>query len=178
VVQAQSFEQSPHKNEFVEGCTTCHTAHKIKRPDDQFVGLAKGASCADCHAADEESGKQAVLIHDHLSGYEQRVAKATGLIDQAARAGMDVSNAQVEISQALDYLTKARVRVHTARLGSVDAELDAGSKVVARAQQQGEEAIRERNARRRGLLIPFFAVAIVVLSLGAYIRDLERGDPS
>jgi Cytochrome c3 len=178
VVQAQSFEQSPHKTEFVDGCSTCHTAHKIKRPDDHLVGLAKGASCADCHAADEESGKQAGLIHDHLVSYEDRVAKATGLIDRAARAGMDVSNAQVEISQALDFLTKARVRLHTARLGPVDAELEAGSKIVARAERQGEGAIRERNARRKGLLIPFIAVAVVVFSLGAYIRDLERGDPS
>lgn len=178
VVQAQSFELSPHKTEFAEGCTTCHSAHKIKRPDDHFVGLTKGASCADCHSADEESGKQAVLIHDHLVSYEDRVAKATVLIDKAARSGMDVSNAQVEISQAMDSLTKARVRVHTARSAAVDSELDAGSKILARAERQGGDAIHERDARRRGLLIPVLAMAAVVFSLGAYIRDLERGDSS
>jgi cytochrome c554/c'-like protein len=178
VVQAQAFEQSPHKTEFAEGCTTCHSAHKIKRPDDHFVGLAKGASCADCHAADEESGKQAALIHDHLVSYEDRVAKAAVAIDKAAHSGLDVSNTQVEISQAMDSLTKARVRVHTARAAAVDSELDAGSKILARAERQGEDAMRERNARRKGLLIPVLAMAAVVFSLGAYIRDLERGDAS
>lgn len=178
VVQAQSFEQSPHKSEFPEGCTTCHSAHKIKHPDDQFVGLAKGASCADCHGADEESGKQATLIHDHLAGYAQRISKAAELIEQAARSGMDVSGAQGDVSQATEFLTKARVRVHTARASAVDMELQAGSKVLERAQREGENALLERNARRRGLLIPLLAVVVVVFSLGAYIRDLERGGRS
>ena len=178
IVQAQSFEQSPHKAEFVDGCTTCHSAHKIKRPDDHFVGLAKGASCADCHTSEEHSGKEATLIHEHLLGYADGVAKATVLVDQAFRAGMDVANAQSEISRAMDYLIKARVRVHTARIGAVDAELESGSKVIARAQHEGEDAIRQRNGRRKGLLVPLLAVAVVVFSLGAYIRDLERGDPS
>jgi Cytochrome c3 len=178
VVQAQTFEQSPHKTEFADGCTTCHSAHKIKRPDDRFVGLAKGASCAECHSAVEGSGNQAALIHEHLASYADRIARATMLIDQASRSGMDVGNAQIDLGQAMDFLTKARVRVHTARLTLVDAELDAGSKVIARAQRGGEDAIRERNARRKGLLVPLLAVAAVVFSLGAFIRDLERGDPS
>jgi hypothetical protein len=178
VAQAQSFERSPHKTEFVDGCTTCHSAHKIKRPDDKFVGLAQGASCADCHTAAEESGKQAILIHEHVSGYADRIAKATVLIDQASRSGIDVSNAQGELSQATEFLTKARVRVHTARVASVDAELEAGSKVIAQAQRDSEDAVHERNTRRKGLLVPLLAVAVVVFSLGAYIRDLERGNPS
>jgi Cytochrome c3 len=178
VVQAQSFEQSPHKTEFVDGCVTCHSAHKIKRPDDHFVGLAKGASCADCHGGDEESGRQAALIHEHLADYAERIAKTTELIEEASRSGMDVSTAQGEIGQATEFLTKARVRVHTARVAPVDAELEAGSKVVASAQREGEDAIRERNGRRKVLVVPLLAVAVVVFFLGAYIRELERGGPS
>jgi hypothetical protein len=178
VVQAQSFEQSPHKTEFVDKCATCHSAHKIKHPDDHFVGLAKGASCADCHGADEESGKQAFLIHEHLAGYAERIGKVAKLIEQASRSGMDVSAAQSEISQATGFLTRARVRVHTARVAAVDTELEAGSKVIASARRAGEDAIRERNARRKGLLVPLLAVAVVVFSLGACIRELERGDLS
>jgi len=178
VVQMQFFEQSPHKSEFADGCTTCHSAHKIKRPDDHFVGLAKGASCADCHGADEESGKQAALIHERLAGYAERIARATELIEQASRSGMDVSSARGEISEAAEFLTKARVRVHTARVAPVDAELQAGSKIIGRVQREGEDAVRERNARRKGLFVPLLAVAVVVFSLGAYIRDLERGNPS
>jgi Cytochrome c3 len=178
VLQAQSFDQSPHKAAFADGCATCHTAHKIKRPNDDFVGLAAGSACADCHTMDDDAGKASVAIHDRLKDYEQSVAKATLTIDRAARSGMDVTDAQMQISQAMDSLTKARVRVHTARLAPVAAELDAGSKVVARANSEGDDALRERNSRRKGLLVPVLAIAAVILSLGACIRELERNGNS
>jgi len=78
----------------------------------------------------------------------------------------------------MDSLTKARVRVHTGRLDRVAAELDAGSKIVARARDEGEMALRERNSRRKALLVPVLVIAAVVVSLGAYIRELERNEKS
>jgi cytochrome c3-like protein len=178
VLQAQFFDESPHKAAFPEGCATCHSAHKIKRPDDNFVGLAAGAACADCHSAEEESGKTAVAIHEHLKSFETSVNQATLLIDRAARSGMDVADAQMEISQAMDALTKARVRVHSAQLAKLDSELTAGSRVLARARSEGDAAIRERNSRRKGLLVPVIVIAAMVFSLGAYIRELERNSDS
>jgi hypothetical protein len=178
VLQAQFFDESPHKAVFAEGCTTCHSAHKIKHPDDNFVGLAKGASCAECHTTDDDSGKTASAIHDHLQGFEAKVAEATVLIDRASHAGMDVTDAQLEISQAMDSLTKARVRVHTGRLAKVDAELEAGSKIAMQARNEADSALKERNSRRKALLIPVLAIAAVVFCLGAYIRELERNGNS
>ena len=51
VLQAQFFDESPHKGVFAEGCATCHASHKIKHPDDNFVGLAAGSACGECQAA-------------------------------------------------------------------------------------------------------------------------------
>jgi len=174
VLQAQFFDESPHKAAFPEGCATCHTAHKIKRPDDNFVGLAADSACVDCHSAEEESGKTAVAIHEHLKSFETRVNETTVLIERAARTGMDVANAQMVITQAMDTLTKARVRVHTSRLGKLESELTAGSRILAQARSEGDAAIRKRNSRRKGLLVPVIVIAAVVFSLGAYIRELER----
>ena len=174
VLQAQAFEESPHKAAFADGCATCHGAHNIKRPDDNFVGLAAGSACGECHTADDDAGKAAAAIHDQLKDYEKTIAEATLVLDRAAHSGMDVADAQLEISQAMDFLTKARVRVHTAKLARVNAELNAGMKIAQRARNDGESALKERNSRRKALLVPVLAIAAVVLSLGAYIRELER----
>jgi hypothetical protein len=174
VLQAQFFDESPHKSAFAEGCTTCHSAHKIHHPDDDFVGLAAGSACADCHTPDDEGGKNATAIHDHLARFVHSVKDAVSLLGTAERAGMDVGEAGFEINQANEALTKARVRVHTARAAQVDAELETGSKAETRARAAGESALKERDRRRKALLVPIGAIAVVVLSLGICIRELER----
>ncbi len=174
VLQAQFFSESVHKEAFPEGCATCHSSHKIKHPDDNFVGLAKGSACADCHSADDDPGKAAQAIHDHLTRFEAQIGETRALMDRAANAGMDVADAELELAQAKEALTKARVRVHTASLPRVDAELNTGTTVAIKARNTAEEALRERTRRRKELIIPVSAFLAVVISLGAYIRELER----
>jgi hypothetical protein len=174
VLQAQFLNESPHKSAFAESCTTCHSAHKIRHPDDHFVGLGVGSACADCHTTEDEGGKNATAIHDHLARFEQSVKDAVSLLATAERAGMDVGEAGFEINQAKQALTKARVRVHTARAAQVDAELETGFKAENKARSAGESALKERDRRRKALLVPVGAIAVVVLSLGIYIRELER----
>ena len=176
VLQAQFFDESPHKAVFAEGCATCHTSHKIKHPDDNFVGLAAGSACGDCHTADDESGKAAAAIHDRLQQFESQVSRARKLLERAEQSGMDVAEAQVVLGQASDALTKARVRVHTARLARVNTELEAGSKSAATALSAGEAAMKERTFRRRVVLVPGLAILAVVFALGVYIRELERSE--
>jgi hypothetical protein len=176
VMQAQFFNESVHKEAFPEGCATCHSSHKIKHPDDNFVGLAKGAACAECHSADDDPGKAAQAIHDHLTRFETQISETRALMDRAANAGMDVADAELELAQAKEALTKARVRVHTASLPRVDAELNTGTTVAIKARNTAEEALQERTRRRKELIIPVTAFLAVVISLGAYIRELERKD--
>jgi hypothetical protein len=174
VLQAQFFNESAHKEAFPEGCATCHGSHKITHPDDNFVGLAKGAACGECHTADDDPGRAAQAIHDHLTRLEAQISDTRALMDRAANAGMDVADAELQLAQAKEALTKARVRVHTASLPRVDAELNMGTTVASKARNTAEEALRERTRRRKELIIPLSAFLAVVISLGAYIRELER----
>src|SRR5258705_5442923 len=133
VLQAQFFAESDHKEAFPQGCATCHSSHKIKHPHDNFVGLAKGAACAECHSVDDDPGRTSQAIHDRLTQFEAQINDTRSLMDRAAVAGMDVADAELELGQAKDALTKARVRVHTASLPRVEAELNAGRTVAIKA---------------------------------------------
>ena len=106
VLQAQFFNESVHKEAFPEGCATCHTSHRIKHPDDNFVGLAKGAACAECHSADDDPGRAAQAIHDHLTRLESQMGEARVLMDRASSAGMDVADAELQLAQAKDALIR------------------------------------------------------------------------
>jgi hypothetical protein len=87
---------------------------------------------------------------------------------------MEVTEAQLDLTQATDALTKARVSIHSAQLSAVEADVQAGNKVTAKAYAAGEAAMRERAYRRKGLAISVVAILAVVLALGAYLKDLER----
>jgi hypothetical protein len=178
VFQAKFFEESPHKKMFammdLASCVTCHSSHRIKHPDDAFIGTGPKAVCGNCHTADEPAGQTANNIHDRFQRLESDIAGAKSLLDRAEHSGMDVGESQLELTQARDALTKARVTLHTATLTRVAADVDAGAKIVAKAQSAGEAALRERDKRRKSILIPVLAIVALVVTLGAYVRELER----
>ena len=178
VQQARFFEESPHKEAFAllaaPSCVTCHTTHMIKHPDDAFVGTGAHAVCSDCHSKADPAGKAADGIHERFQHLESEIASAKTVIDRAQLAGMDVEVAQLQLAQATGALAKARVTVHTARLARVDAEVAEGTKIAAAASASGEAALKERDHRRKSVILPLFAIAALMVSLGAYLREIEK----
>jgi len=182
VLQAKYFEESPHKRIFalmnIASCVTCHSSHRVRHPDDTFVGTGPKAVCGNCHTPDEPAGQMANGIHDRFQRLEADLAGAKSLLDRAEHSGMDVSGVQFELSQAGDALTKARVTLHTATLSRVTEDVNTGTAVVVKAHQAGEEALREQGRRRKLVLIPLVAIVALLFSLGAYIREIERAPGS
>jgi len=177
VLQGKFFEESPHKQAFalldLPGCVTCHESHRIHHPDDNFVGTGKSAVCGTCHIPGEAAGKMADATHGNFRHLETDIAGAKSLLDRAAGSGMDVADAEMELTQASDALTKARVSLHSAQPARVAADLDVGAKSVAHAYAAGNAAWRERNNRRRATVLPVLALTALFVSAGLYVRALE-----
>jgi len=86
---------------------------------------------------------------------------------------MEVSEARLGQDQARDWLTKARVTIHSFRKELVDQDIQAGLKIAAKNQQAGKQAMAERNYRRIGLAIALIAIGLVLLGLRLYIKQIE-----
>jgi len=179
VFQGKFYEESPHKQVFARmglaDCVACHTSHGIRHPTDDFVGTGKDAVCGTCHDPGDSAGRVADGIHGRLRQLEIDIANAKSRLDRAEHSGMDVADAQLELTQANDALTKARVTLHTAKLSRVAADTDAGTKIAIDASAAGEAALKERGSRRKALLFPLIAIAALVASLCGYIREIEGG---
>jgi len=178
VLQGKFFEQSPHKLGFAKlelpSCVTCHESHRIHRPDDNFVGTGKLAVCSNCHIASEAAGKMADRTHEHFRQLESGIAGAKSLLERASREGMDVADAEMELTQANDALAKSRVALHSAQPALVAADLEAGARIVARAQAAGDRALKERNRRKKSIVLPVMALVVLFVSAGLYVRALEK----
>jgi len=178
VFQAQLFEASPHKAAFASaglpGCVTCHSNHGISKPSDAMLGTSAHSVCTNCHTQGDAGYKAAGDMQQQISGLETSIVRSDRILSQAESSGMEVSQPRLELDQARDALTKARVTVHTFAAHPVRADVDSGLKITAKAYGEGEGALRERDYRRTGLGMSLVAIVFVVVALRLYIKEIEK----
>ncbi len=174
VFQAQLFERSPHRAAFEQmqlpGCVTCHGNHRIVHPTDTFVGTGSESVCVRCHAPGDPGYNAAATIAAHLSQLVTDIDRSAQLLNQAARSGVEVSEAQLELGQARDALMKARVAVHSFDVTTVDQNIQAGLEITRRTYRAGLDALAELRYRRRGLAVSLVTIACVLAGLWLWIR--------
>jgi predicted CXXCH cytochrome family protein len=177
VFQAQLFDQSPHKQAFaaagLPGCVTCHSNHKVMHPTDDLIGTSDRAICTQCHAQGDAGYDAAAKIREQLAGLGTAIGSADQILGTAERSGMEVSQARLDLTQATDALTKARVTVHSFDVGRVDAEVKPGLAAAAKDYTAGQQALSERNYRRVGLAISLLAIGVALIGLRLYIKHIE-----
>jgi hypothetical protein len=177
VFQAQLFDKSPHKQAFaamdLPGCVVCHSNHRIVHPTDAFIGTGKGAVCTNCHSQGDPGYVAAAKIHKDLNDLQASVDRSAAILARAESSGMEVGAAKLELSQARDNLTKARVAVHNFQVPPVEKEIQAGMGITHKTYQAGLKALAERDYRRKGLAIALIVIVFVVAGLGLFIRNME-----
>jgi len=182
VFQAQLFDSSPHKAAFASagmpGCVTCHNNHAITHPTDSLIGTNDKAVCSQCHTDGDAGFVAANKIHDELGQLASSIDRADQILGEAERSGMEVSQARLDLVQARDTLTKARVTIHSVDLGRVQQDIKPGLAAAARNYEAGKDALKERNYRRVGLAFSLVAIAIVLIGLRLYLKQIESGQES
>jgi hypothetical protein len=112
-------------------------------------------------------------MFDELIHLEDAIKSADKVLGIAESSGMEVSEARLDQDQARDELTKARVAVHSFQMVLVEQDIQAGLKIAARTQAQGNAALVDRDRRRMGLAFSLTAILAVLVGLRLYIRQIE-----
>lgn len=178
VFQAQLFDTSPHKAAFASaglpGCVTCHSNHRIAAPDDTMVGSGPKSVCTNCHSKGDSGFLAAEQIETNFSNLQQAIARSGEILGRAERSGMEVSQQQLELNEARDNLTKARVTLHSFQIAKIDTDVRAGRTITDKTYQAGVQALRERDYRRLGLSVSLVSILAMLIGLRLYISDLEK----
>jgi predicted CXXCH cytochrome family protein len=178
VFQAQLFGTSPHKDAFaaagLPGCVTCHSNHGIKHPTDDLIGTGEKSVCIQCHADGDAGFVQARAMHDQLETLQSAIVASQDILERAERQGMEVSQPMLQQAQARDALLKARVTVHAFHDSELKRDTEAGLAVTRQTYVAGEKALKEGTYRRVGLGLSLVMIALTLVGLGLYIRNLEQ----
>jgi predicted CXXCH cytochrome family protein len=182
VFQAQLFDASPHKAAFssagMPGCVTCHSNHAILHPTDMLIGTDDKAVCSQCHTDGDPGFVAANKIKDQLAQLASAIDGADQILSQAERSGMEVSQPRLDLVQARDNLTKARVTIHSVDFARLEKDIKPGLAAAAKNYQAGKDALKERDYRRFGLALSLIAIAIMLVGLRLYLKQIESGEES
>lgn len=177
VFQAQLFDSSPHKDAFASaglpGCVTCHSNHGIMHPTDELIGTDSKSVCIQCHTQGDPGYATAAQIKQQLVQLTVAVGNADQILDTAERSGMEVGQAKLDLTQAKDALTKARVTIHSFNVERVASDIKPGLQTSAKDYDAGKKALAERNFRRMGLGVSLLAIALVLAGLRLYLKQIE-----
>ena len=178
---AKLFSQTLMKHKFqaagLPGCVTCHGNHDIVHPTDAMLGMGSEAVCARCHAngkfgATIAGAEAAKRLRRDIEQLKSGIEKAHETLELAVRLGMEVSQPKFALRSSFDALTNARSLIHTFQPKPVETALAQGEKIVADAQQKGDQALQEHAARRVWLAASLAPILLVIVLLLLYIRSL------
>jgi hypothetical protein len=133
----------------------------------------KDAVCATCHDAGSAGAKAAGEMAGMLNQLESDLKTSRGVLADADRYGMEVSEAQLKLVEGNESLIKARLAVHSFNTEEVRKAVAPGMKVAAEARAAGQNALEQKDYRRMGLGVSVLFIALTVAAIALLLRRME-----
>jgi hypothetical protein len=179
-LNADLFSGSPHKKAFDERrlpeCATCHGNHEIIRATSSLLGISPDAVCSRCHSPSENARGYAAagVMRQLVDSLDAEEGAARAAITEAEQKGMEVTEPKFKLREIRQARLESKTVIHAFNEKRVQETVAKGLTVAAQVRREGEEAIDQYYFRRYGLGIATLVITILVISLGLYIRRLER----
>jgi len=174
--QQTLFQDSPHKNAFdklgVGECVRCHNNHQILPPTDAMTGVGEGSVCVSCHTGDKGFAA-AKRIGETMTGLNAKIKDAEKILDEAERAGMEVSHAKFDLKDAQDALTNARVLIHSTSFDQIGKAVAPRLEIANKSYGAGQAGFAELNFRRKGLAVSLVFILMLAFLVYLKIRQIE-----
>jgi predicted CXXCH cytochrome family protein len=179
-LNADLFSSSPHKLAFDRlrkpECETCHGNHEIVAATDRLLGVGPEAVCSTCHTTTVYplgyAGARAMRAS--IDSLEFAEAYADSLVEEAEQKGMEVGEARFQLRDVRQARLESRTMVHAFNVGKFQEVTTKGRVTAATVTASAQEAIEEHQFRRIGFGVSTGILTLLVISLGLYIRRLDR----
>lgn len=175
--QGTLFASSPHKSAFdamqLGEYIECHSNHDIAQPSDELIGVGEKSLCIKCHAEGDNGFIAAQTMSARIDEMAASINGATDILNQAERAGMEVSCPKFELNEARDALTHSRVLIHSFSTDEVEKVMAPGLEIAAKGHRAGLAALDEWSYRRKGLVALLFFILFLAALVYLKVRQIE-----
>ena len=171
------YEKSVHKAVFSGaggggGCIVCHSNHGIHQPSTAML-VGPHAVCSECHDAGTAPAQTAAQMGAWIDALDRALRQSDTVLAHAEESGMEVSEAQMRVTDGREDLVKARLALHAMDPGEMRKPIDAGMAIATETLGAGQAALRERDYRRMGLAVSVILIGIAILAIRFLIRRIE-----
>ena len=179
-IESELFNNSPHKVAFEENdfpmCMTCHSNHKILKPEDKWIGTKEPALCVECHSVDDGTKGIATAggISNALKALVRSQKEAQALLDDAKEKEMSTTDVEFTMNEVQQSLIHTRTKLHSFNLDSVLPSAEQGMKQAEEVKKNSASLIDEFYFRRKGLGVASLIFTLLVIGLYLFIRKVEK----
>jgi hypothetical protein len=166
------FSGGAHSGPGGGGCVVCHSNHAIRQPSTAML-VGPTAVCSECHAAGTAPAQTAAQMAAWSDGLDRALRQSETVLARAEESGMEVSEAQMRVTDGRENLVKARLALHAMDPGEMRKPIDAGMAIARETLEAGQAALRERNYRRLGLAVSVILIGIAIVAIRFLIRRIE-----
>ena len=153
-------------------CMVCHSNHAVLPSSDSMLGVGKDSTCVGCHAEGDNGYAAAGKMAESIGILQGKLDEASGQLDRAERAGMEVSEDRFALQKAKDGLVESRVLVHSFDLDRFLEAAHAGIAASDGGIAAGKKAFAELRFRRVGLGLSLVVILAVILALALKVKEL------
>ena len=123
----------------VGGCVVCHGNHQVQKPSTKMLAGPESV-CSQCHERRFARRLAATEMGGLIRKLSAALERSDAILNQAARSGMEVSEATLRQGDARETLVKASVAVHAFQTDAVAKPVDEGLAIARQTHQAGEAA--------------------------------------
>ena len=180
--QQKLFSESVHRQPFEQGgipaCVTCHENHLVVSPTDAMLSQEEQGVCKNCHASGDKGFLVGQQMLQAIRTLDDQYRQARDILQQAERAGMEISKPKYSLNESHEKLVQARVLVHSVAEAPIQSMTNEGLRIAKESHAAGLAALDEIQFRRKGLLVSLVFILLGALGLFFKIRKMERHSAS
>lgn len=177
--QETNFSTSTHKEYFDNlgepGCITCHGNHGIIKPDEKMIQVRdKELFCGKCHSEGDEQEPLILQIRGTIDSLKAAFQTSDSIVQRAAKAGMEIGEAQYQLSTVQTGITQSRNFVHSFSVKKILETAEPYFSSAFEIKKKGQDAMKEAGTRRTGLLISLVFIVFLIFVLVLKARQQNR----
>jgi hypothetical protein len=163
-----------HDEPLDQNCGTCHLDEETFRMDANRFARPEDRRCDTCHHEGSMIMVQVVALRKTLVDAVHAFEEAEQNIQRAGARGMIVTEAEGKLAEARTSLIRAQATQHTTKLPAVSELAGDATALANSANELATSRLDENIFRRQAMVIAVGVIAVNVLTLSVYKRQLYR----
>jgi hypothetical protein len=155
-------------------CVTCHGRYDVMPATRELFLGTEERHCGSCHPPGSEIAGQAESMYQVLKRADDAYEEAESLIAMAIERRLIMTAQEELLQKARTPLIESRALQHTANLSDIQAKAEESFEISLQTQASTEEALKELDTRRLGMLVALGVILITIVALVLVKRELDR----